>query len=42
FPNGLTLGDFEIINVGKTLSPKDIEVMSAIYPDRANSKFDTP
>ncbi|RMN51631.1 Matrixin [Pseudomonas syringae] len=41
-PNGLTLGDFEIINVGKTLSPKDIEVMSAIYPDRANSKFDTP
>ncbi|EPM64715.1 hypothetical protein A262_00819 [Pseudomonas syringae pv. actinidiae ICMP 19073] len=41
-PNGLSLGDFEIINVGKTLSPKDIEVMSSIYPDRTNSKFDTP
>ncbi|KPX44866.1 matrixin family metalloprotease [Pseudomonas syringae pv. tagetis] len=41
-PNGLTLGDFEIINIGKTLSPKDIEAMSAIYPDRENSKFEAP
>ncbi|KAA8711167.1 hypothetical protein ALQ64_00770 [Pseudomonas cannabina] len=39
-PNGLTLGDFEIINVGKTLSPNDIKVMGAIYPNRANSKFE--
>ncbi|OUM06263.1 zinc-dependent metalloprotease [Pseudomonas syringae] len=33
-PNGLTLGDFEIINVGKTLSKNDIEVMGAVYPGR--------
>ncbi|WP_439850759.1 matrixin family metalloprotease [Pseudomonas syringae] len=41
-PNGLTLGDFEVINVGKTLSPKDIEVMGAIYSNRTNSKFEKP
>ncbi|KTB90745.1 zinc-dependent metalloprotease [Pseudomonas syringae pv. syringae PD2774] len=40
-PNGLTLGDFEIINVGKTLSSNDIAVMGAIYADRGNSKFET-
>lgn len=39
-PNGLTQGDFEIINTGKTLSPKDIELMRSVYPDRTNSKFD--
>lgn len=38
-PNALTLGDFEIINVGKGLSPKDIELMRSIYPDRPNSKY---
>ncbi|HEX8595922.1 MAG TPA: matrixin family metalloprotease [Pseudomonas sp.] len=41
-PNALTLGDFEIINQGKTLSPKDIELMRSIYPDRNNSKFEKP
>ncbi|WP_192872180.1 matrixin family metalloprotease [Pseudomonas congelans] len=41
-PNDLTLGDFEIINVGKTLSSNDIAVMSAIYADRGNSKFEKP
>ena len=41
-PNGLTLGDFEIINTGKTLSAKDIEFMQSIYPDRSNSKFEKP
>ncbi len=41
-PNGLTLGDFEIINTGKTLSAKDIELMQSIYPDRSNSKFEKP
>ncbi|KPX79017.1 M10 family metallopeptidase [Pseudomonas amygdali pv. photiniae] len=39
-PNGLTLGDFEIINTGKTLSPNDIKVMGSIYGDRKNSKFE--
>lgn len=41
-PDALTLGDFEIINQGKTLSPKDIELMRAVYPDRINSKFEKP
>lgn len=41
-PNALTLGDFEIINTGKTLSAKDIELMQSIYPDRSNSKFEEP
>lgn len=39
-PNQLTLGDFEVINVGKTLSPGDIEIMRTAYPDRTNSRFD--
>lgn len=41
-PDGLTLGDFEVINTGKTLSAKDIAFMGSIYPDRQNSKFTTP
>lgn len=41
-PNGLTQGDFEIINVGKTLSQKDIELMQSVYPDRVNSRFEKP
>ncbi|MBA1229339.1 zinc-dependent metalloprotease [Pseudomonas viridiflava] len=41
-PNALTLGDFEVINIGKTLSTKDIEFMKSIYPDRNNSKFEQP
>ncbi|WP_459200489.1 matrixin family metalloprotease [Pseudomonas tremae] len=36
-PNGVTLGDFEIINAGKTLSKNDIEVMGAVYPPRADT-----
>jgi hypothetical protein len=35
-PNGLTLGEFEIINRG-TLSLLDIETLSAIYPRVTNS-----
>lgn len=41
-PNLLTLGDFEVINTGKGLSPRDIQVMAAVYPDRSNSKFEQP
>lgn len=41
-PNLLTLGDFEVINTGKGLSPRDIQVMTAVYPDRPNSKFEKP
>ncbi|HEY0289499.1 MAG TPA: matrixin family metalloprotease [Pseudomonas sp.] len=38
-PNALTVGDFQIINTNKTLSQKDIELMSSIYPARTNSRF---
>lgn len=38
-PNALTLGDFEVINVGKTLSRDDIRLMNFIYPKRENDKF---
>ncbi|MCJ2371759.1 matrixin family metalloprotease [Pseudomonas sp. RGM 3321] len=40
-PNGLTLGDFEIINTGKTLSPDDIKVMGSIYRDEEHSTLET-
>ncbi|MEG5266688.1 matrixin family metalloprotease [Pseudomonas sp. JDS28PS106] len=39
-PNALTLGDFQVINTGKTLSVKDIELMRSVYPDRQNSRYD--
>lgn len=39
-PNALTLGDFEVINTGKTLSEGDIRMMKFVYPDRGNSKYD--
>ncbi|WP_109511189.1 matrixin family metalloprotease [Pseudomonas ovata] len=38
-PNGLTLGDFEVLNIGKTLSAGDIQMMRSVYPDRSSSKY---